>query len=75
MTAREGSDPNITGPPLKFPLFHQNVVWCSVTSLLGATFHVKKLFSFHDPALGPEQTSLHQRETPAGGHAHAEEES
>lgn len=26
------------------------------------------------PALGPEQTPLHQREAPAGGPAHAEEE-
>lgn len=25
-------------------------------------------------AAGPEQTPLHQREAPAGGHAHAEEE-
>lgn len=25
-------------------------------------------------ATGPEQTPLHQREAPAGGHAHAEEE-
>lgn len=41
------------------------VVQYSVTS---------SVLSFHDPAQGPEQTALHQRETPAGGPAHAEEE-
>lgn len=32
------------------------------------------LRAFLPPVLGPEQTPLHQREAPAGGPAHAEEE-
>lgn len=38
------------------------------------SFHLNFFFSMSRRATGPEQTPLHQREAPAGGHAHAEEE-
>lgn len=51
-------------------------IWLNLFTLhhLVLTRCVYSLFSSAHPALGPEQTPLHPRETPAGGPAHAEEE-